>query len=71
MKKALKLFVSIMVGVGIAYGALALNFSDGWAFTLYIVGALGMALALGVFDIEEPPCRHMTIAEGLRWRKAA
>lgn len=71
MKLFAKVFVSIMVGVACAYGALALDMSDGWVFTLYLVGALGMALALGVFDMEEPPCRHMTIAEGLRWRKAA
>lgn len=73
MKLFAKVFVSIMVGVIIGCIALALDLSDGWVFALYLASALGTAMAVGIFDIEEPKHhrRHMTIEQGLRYRKVA
>ena len=66
--------LSAIVGVLAAMGAMALGATDGWALSLGLVISFGIMLSSGVFNVPEEPKhhrRHMTIAEGLRYRKVA
>lgn len=52
-----KLVLSVVVAVAAAIGTMCLTDNDGTVLGVYFVTALGLALYLGVFDVDEPAKR--------------
>lgn len=73
MKRMFLTLVAAIVAMGMAAVLIMHGASDRVVIGVYLFGSVGLMAVLGVFDVDEPrgKCRHMTIAEGLRWRKTA
>lgn len=54
IKRICKLLLSVVVAVAAAIGTMCLTDNDGTVLGVYFVTALGLALYLGVFDVDEP-----------------
>lgn len=54
IKRICKLLLSAVVAVAAAIGTMCLTDNDGTVLGVYFVTALGLALYLGVFDVDEP-----------------
>lgn len=57
MKKLIVFFaktmVAVMLAMGMMMGAIALGWSGSAVLSVYFFGAIAVALALGLFDVEE------------------
>ena len=72
MLRICKLLLSVVVAVAAALGTMCLTDNDGTVLGVYFVTALGMALYLGVFDVDEQKkARYESIEHAARRMREA
>lgn len=72
IKRICKLLLSVVVAVAAAIGTMCLTDNDGTVLGVYFVTALGLALYLGVFDVEEQKkARYESIEHAARRMREA
>lgn len=72
LKRICKLLLSVVVAVAAALGTMCLTDNDGTVLGVYFVTALGLALYLGVFDVDEQKkARYESIEQAARRMREA
>lgn len=72
IKRICKLLLSAVVAVAAAIGTMCLTDNDGTVMGVYFVTALGLALYLGVFDVnEQEGARYESIEHAARRMREA